>query len=40
MNWKKVTKFAESELSSRSRFIRIMTLRGLAAYEHDLTAKV
>jgi len=35
----KTNQFAEREMSSRSRFIRIMFLRGLAAYEQELTAK-
>ncbi len=35
----KTNKFAARELSSRSRFIRIMFLRGLADYERELAPK-
>lgn len=33
---RKTNQFAEQEMSSRSRFIRVTYLRGLAAYENDL----
>lgn len=35
----KTDKLAARDMSSRSRFIRIMFLRGLAAYERDLARK-